>query len=81
MRCKIAVWHEAYGLVKLIQRLLRRKLRINSASTRRAIYAVHRKFMATGSVPDTQRSWRARRGCSEENIQVLEEAYALSQGK
>ena len=37
--------------------------------------------METGSLVDAQRSGRPRSGCSEENIWVLEEAYALSQGK
>ena len=37
--------------------------------------------METGSVVDAQRSGRPRSRRSEENIQVLEEAYALSQGK
>ena len=37
--------------------------------------------MATGSVADTLRSGRPSNGRSNENIQELEEAYALSQGK
>ena len=37
--------------------------------------------METGSVVDAQRSGRPRSRRSEENIRVLEEAYALSQGK
>ena len=37
--------------------------------------------METGSVVDAQRSGRPKSGRSEENIRVLEEAYALSQGK
>ena len=37
--------------------------------------------METGSVVDAQRSGRPKSGRSEENIKVLEEAYALSQGK
>jgi len=37
--------------------------------------------METGSVVDAQRSGRPRSERSEENIRVLEEAYALSQGK
>ena len=37
--------------------------------------------METGSVVDAQRSGRPRSGRSKENIWVLEEAYALSQGK
>ena len=37
--------------------------------------------METGSVVDVQRSERPRSGRSEENIRVLEEAYALSQGE
>ena len=40
-----------------------------------------RKFMATGSVAGTQRTGRSSSGRSEENIQNVEEAYALSQGK
>ena len=81
MRCKIAIWQEAYGSVRQTQRLFKRKFEINSAPTRRTIYAIHRKFMETGSVVDAQRSGRPRSGCSEENIRVLEEAYALNQGK
>ena len=37
--------------------------------------------MATGSEADTQQPGRPRSGRSEENIQELEKAYALSQGK
>ena len=37
--------------------------------------------METGSVVDAQRSRRPKIGHSEENIRVLEEAYALIQGK
>ena len=81
MRCKIAVWQEAYKSVTQTQRLFNREFGINSAPTRRTIYAIHRKFMETGSVVDAQRSGRPKSGRSEENIRVLEEAYALSQGK
>ncbi len=81
MRCKIAVWQEVYKSVRQTQRLFNREFGINSAPTQRTIYAIHRKFMKTGSVVDVQRSGRPRSGCSEENIWVLEEAYALSQGK
>ena len=81
MRCKIAVWQEAYGSVRQTQRLFNREFGINSAPTQQTIYAIHCKFIETGSVVDAQRSGRPRSRCSEENIQVLEEAYALSQGK
>ena len=81
MRCKIAVWQEAYGSVRQTQHLFNREFGINSAPTRRTIYAIHRKFMETGSIVDAQRSGRPKSRRSEENIQVLEEAYALSQGK
>ena len=81
MRCKIAVWQEAYGLARQTQRVFDKEFGINSASTRRTIYAIHRKYMATGLIADTQRSGRQRSGRSEENIQELEEAYALSQEK
>ena len=81
MRCQIAVWQEAYGSVRQTQRLFNREFGINSAPTRQPIYAIHRKFMETGSVVDAQRSGRPRSGRSEENIRILEEAYALSQGK
>ena len=81
MRCKIAVWQEAYGSVRQTQGLFNREFRINSAPTRQTIYAIHCKFMETGSVVDAQRSGRPKSGRSEKNIRVLEEAYALSQGK
>ena len=81
MRCKIAVWQEAYGSVRQTQRLINKKFGINSAPTRQTIYAIHRKFKETRSVVDPQRSGRPRSGRSEENIWVLKEAYVLSQGK
>ena len=81
MRRKIAVWQEVYKSVRQTQHLFNREFGINSAPTRRTIYAIHRKFMETGSVVDVQRSGRPKSGRSEENIRVLEEAYALSQGK
>ena len=81
MTCKIAVWQEAYGSVRQTQRLFNKEFGINSASTRQTIYAIHCKFMETGSVIDAQKSGRPWSGRSEENIWVLEEAYALSQGK
>ena len=81
MRCKIAIWQEVYKSVRQTQRLFNREFGINSAPTRRTIYAIYRKFIETGSVVDAQRSGRLRSGRSEENIWVLEEAYALSQGK
>ena len=37
--------------------------------------------METGSVVDAQRSGRPKSRHSEENIRVLEEAYAMIQGK
>ena len=80
MKCKIAVSQKAEGSGGELS-ASNRKFRINSAPTRRTIYAIHRKFMATGSVVDTQRSERLRSGHSKENIQELEEAYVLSQGK
>ena len=58
--------------------LFYREFGINSAPTRQTIYANNRKFMETGSVVDAQRSGRPRSGSSEENIRVLDEAYALS---
>ena len=81
MRCKIAVWQQVYKSVRQTQRLFNREFGINSAPTRRTIYAIHRKFMETGSVVDARRSGRPRSGRSEENIGVLEEVYALSQRK
>ena len=81
MRYKIAVWQEVYKSVRQTQHLFNRKFGINSAPTRRTIYAIHRKFMETGSVVDAQRSGRPKSRHSEKNIRVLEEAYALSQGK
>ena len=81
MRCKIVVWQEAYGSVRQTQCLFNMEFRINSAPIRRTIYAIHHKFMETGSVVDAQRSGRPRSRRSEENIRVLEEPYALSQGK
>ena len=70
IRCKIAVWQEAYGSVKQTQRLFNREYGINLAPTRRTIYEFHCKFMETGSVVDAQRSGRPRSGRSEENIRV-----------
>ena len=81
IRCKIGVWQEACGSVKQTQRLYNGEFEINSAPTRQKIYAIYDKFMAIGFVVDTQRSGRPRDGRSEEKIQELEEAYALSQGK
>ena len=81
MKCKIAVWQEAYVLVRQIQRFFNEKFKINSALTRRTIYETYRKFLATGSILDTKQLGKPRSGCSEENIQELEEAYALSEGK
>jgi len=70
MRCKIAVWQEANKSVRQTQRLFNMEFEINLVPTRRTIYAIHRKFMKTGSVVDVQRSRRPRSGCSEENIRV-----------
>ena len=81
MRCEIAVWQEVYKSIRQTQHLFNREFGINSAPTRQTIYALHRKFMKTVSVVDAQRSGRPKSRCSEENIRVLEEAYALSQGK
>ena len=75
------VQKKVYKSVRQTQRLFNREFGINSAPTRRIIYAIHRKFMETGSVVDAQRSGRPKSGLSEENIRVLEEAYVLSQGK
>ena len=49
MRCKLAGWQEAYGSVRQTQRLFNMEFGINSAPTRRTIYAIHRKFMETES--------------------------------
>ena len=65
MRCKIAVWQEAYGSVRSTQRLLNRDFGSNSAPRQRTVYAIHRKFMETGSVVDAQRSGRPRSGRSK----------------
>ena len=70
MRCKIAVWQEAYGSVRQTQRLFNREFGINSTPTRRTIYAIHRKFIKTGSAVEAQRSGRPRSERSEENIRV-----------
>jgi len=56
MRCKIAVWKEANKSVRQTQHLFNVEFVINLAPTRRTIYAIHRKFMKTGSVVDAQRS-------------------------
>ena len=64
MRCKIAVWEEVYKSVRQTQRLFNKEFGINSAPTRRTIYAIHRKFMETGSVVDAQRSGRPNWICS-----------------
>ena len=54
MKYKLALWQEACVLIRQTQRLFDRKFEINSAPTRPTIYAIHRKFMATGSVADTR---------------------------
>jgi len=58
MRCKIAVWQDANKSVRQTQRLFNMELGINLVLKRRTIYAIHRKFMKTGSVVDAQRSRR-----------------------
>ena len=68
MRCKIAVWQEAYGSVKQTQCLFDREFKINSDLTRRTIFAIHRKFMATGSEADTKRSGKPRSRRSEKTF-------------
>ena len=64
-----------------IQSLFNRKFKVNLGSTRQTISAICCKYMATGSVAETLRLGRPRRGPLEENIEMLQEAYTLSQGK
>ena len=78
MRCKIAVGKKRMDCLGKFSASLNMRFGINSVPTRQTIY---RKFIATGSVADTQRSRRLRSGLTRENIQKLEEAYALRQEK
>jgi len=48
MRCKTAIWQEANKSVRQTLRLCM-EFGINLVPTRRTIYAIHRKFMKTGS--------------------------------
>jgi len=59
LRCKIAVWQEANKSVRQIQRPFNLEFGINLVPTRRSIYAIHRKFMKTGSVHKDQEDQRA----------------------
>jgi len=68
MRCKIAIWQDTNKAVRQIQRLYMEFGIKNLVSTRRTIYAIHRKFIKTGSVVDAQKSRRPRIGRLEENI-------------
>ena len=81
MRCKIAVWQEAYGSVRQTQRLFNGEFGINSAPTRRTIYVIHCKFMETGSVVDAQRSGRPRSGRriwgSQNSYEVVEKKKTM----
>ena len=52
MSCKIAVCQEACGSVRQTQHLYNMEFGINLAPTRRIIYVIHRKFVATGFVAD-----------------------------
>ena len=75
MRCKIAVWQQAYGLVKQTERLFIREFKINSRQT---IYVIYRKIMATGSVVDTQPLGTKERTLRGKNSGVRRRTYIES---
>ena len=80
-RCKIAAWQEVFKSPTEVQRRFHATYDPHYEPTRRTIYAIHAKFMETGSVNDQPRSGRLRSGRSEENQEVVEAAFVQDQRK
>ena len=80
-RCKIAAWQEVLRSPIEVQRRFRAEFGIHYVPSRHTIYAIHARFMETGSVGDQPRSGRPRSGRSEENVETVEAAFIQSQGK
>lgn len=81
-RCRIAIWQETSQSVVVVQRQFRNHYGRNIAPPcAKTIHAIHTKFMETGSVCDKPRSGRPASGRSAENIDLVEEAFGLSQTK
>ena len=64
-----------------VQRRFRAAYGINYVPSRPTIYAIHAKFLQTGSVNDQPRSGRPRTGRTEENVEAVGAAFVQSQGK
>lgn len=80
-RCKIAAWQEVYRSPITVAREFEKVYGHRTAPSRHTIDSIHTKFMETGSVTDKIRSGRPRTTATNENIELLEEAFAQSQGK
>ena len=80
-RCKIAAWQEVFRSPVEVQRRFRAAYGINYVPSRPTIYAIHAKFLQTGSVNDQPRSGRPRTGRTEENVEAVGAAFVQSQGK
>ena len=80
-RCKIAAWQEVFQSPTEVQRRFHATYGPHYEPTRRTIYAIHAKFMETGSVNDQPRSGRPRSGRSEENQEVVETTFVQDQTK
>ena len=80
-RCKIAAWQEASRSPVEVQRRFRAAYGINYVSSRPTIFAIHAKFLQTGSVNDQPPSGRPRTGHTEENVEAVEAAFVQSQRK
>ena len=74
-------WQEVFQSPTEVQRRFHATYGPHYEPTRRTIYAIHAKFMETGSVNDQPRSGRPRSGRSEENQEVVETTFVQDQTK
>ena len=81
-RCKIAAWQEVFQSPTEVQRLFHATYGPHYYEpTRRTIYAIHAKFLETGSVNAQPRSGRPRSCRSVENQEVVEATFVQDQTK
>nr|DBA27209.1 TPA: hypothetical protein GDO54_011375 [Pyxicephalus adspersus] len=75
--CKISAWQEVFQFSARLEKLYGRY----TAPTCNAIYAIHGKFLETGSVLDKPCRGKPASTTTDENAEFKEQVFKQSQGK
>ncbi|CAI9731819.1 Hypothetical predicted protein [Octopus vulgaris] len=80
-RCKIATWQEVFPSPTAVRRKFEKVYSRHTAPTRGTVYAMHSKFLDSGSDLDKPRSGTPPITFTDENSELHKQAFTKSQRK